>query len=116
MVQSFNELLRTLLQEYKPKESCKAHQSNTRVDCESDILDDEGKENNSDMNSNSVILRTESNKDYSESIISQETSPAVQKHLRSSKTAILDFLKLKELSILIVTIMLLSNIFWLEKV
>ena len=115
MVQSFNELLRTLLQEYKPKESCKAHQSNTRVHCESDILDDEGK-NNSDMNSNSVILRTESNKDCFESIISQETSPAIQKHLRSSKTAILDFLKLKVLSILIVTIMLLSNIFWLEKV
>ena len=53
--------IRSLLQENKfkkAKESCKAHQSNTRVDCEFDTLDDEKKE------TNSVMLATESNKDF----------------------------------------------------
>ena len=36
-------------------------------------------------------MRTESNKDGSESIVSQEISLAVQKHVRSNKTAILEF-------------------------
>ena len=52
---------------------------------------DKEKENNSDMDNNSVMVRTESNKDCFESIVSQETSPAVQKCVRSSKTATLDF-------------------------
>ena len=95
MVQSFNKLLRTLLQEYKPKESCKAHQSNTRVDCEFDTLDDEKKENNSDMDNNSVMLATKSNKDCSEFTVSQETYLAVQKQIRFSKTTIFDFSKAK---------------------
>ena len=83
-----------MLQENKfkrAKECCKAHQSSTYVDCESNILDDEEKESNSDMDNNSVVLRTESNKECSEFIVSQETSLAVQNHSKSNKTAILDF-------------------------
>ena len=50
--------LRALLLENKfkrAKECCKAHQSSTYVDCESNILDDEEKESNSDMDNNSVM-------------------------------------------------------------
>ena len=88
--------IRALLQENKfkrGKECYKAHQSSPRVDCEYDKLDDVEKENNSDMDNNSVMLGTESNKDCSEFIISQETSLAVQNHDKSNKTAILDFSK-----------------------
>ena len=72
--------LSALNQEYrfkKAKESYKVHQSDTCVDCESNTSDDEKKRNNSDMNNNSVVSRTESNKDCFEFIVSQETSPAV---------------------------------------
>ena len=85
-----------MLQENKfkrGKECYKAHQSSPRVDCEYDKLDDEEKENNSDMDNNSVVLRTESDKDCPESTVSQETSPAVQNHSRFNKTAIVDFSK-----------------------
>jgi hypothetical protein len=47
------------------------------------------------MNSNSVVVRTESNKDCSESIVSQEISPTIQKYGRYNKTAILNFPKAK---------------------
>ena len=63
----------------RAKECCKAHLSSTYVDCESNTLDDEEKRNNSDMDNNSVMLGTESNKDCSELTVSQETSLAVQK-------------------------------------
>ena len=43
------------------------------------------------MDNNLVMLGTESNKDYSKFIVSQETSLVVQKQIRFSKTAILDF-------------------------
>jgi len=43
------------------------------------------------MDNNLVMLGTESNKDYSKFIVSQETSLAVQKQIRFSKIAILDF-------------------------
>ena len=43
------------------------------------------------MDNNSVKVRTESNKDGSESIVSQETSLDVQKYVRSNKTAVLEF-------------------------
>ena len=65
--------LSALNQEYrfkKAKESYKVHQSDTCVDCESNTLDDEKKENNSDMDKNSIMLRTESNGDCSEFIVS----------------------------------------------
>ena len=110
---------RAMNQEYrfrKAKESCKAHQSNTHVDCESKTSDDEKKENNSDIDNNSVMLRTESNKDCSEFIVSKETSPAVRKHVRSNKIAVHDFSKAKYDVHLIMIIALLSNIFWLRKV
>jgi len=42
------------------------------------------------------MLRTESNKDCSEFIVSQETSLAVQNHSKSNKTAILDFSKAED--------------------
>jgi len=45
------------------------------------------------MDNNLVVLRTDSNKDCSKFIVSQETSLAVQNHGKSSKTAILDFSK-----------------------
>jgi len=85
--------IRAWVQEHKfmkAKESCKAHQSNTRVDCESNTLEDEEKENNSNMHNNPVMLRNDSNKDFSESIASQETRPNIQKtyykkHIRSNK-------------------------------
>ena len=80
--------LRALLLENKfkwAKECCKVHQSSTYVDCESNTLDDEEKWNNSDMDNNLVMLGTESNKDYSKFIVSQETSLAVQKQIRFSK-------------------------------
>ena len=77
----------------KAKENCETHQSKTHVDCESNTLGDEKEENNSDMDNNSVMLRTESNKGCSEFIVLQETSPAVQNHSKSNKTAILDFSK-----------------------
>ena len=71
---SINQLqLRALNQEYrfkKAKESYKVHQSDTCVDCESNTSDDEKKENNSDMDKNSIMLRTESNGDCSEFIVS----------------------------------------------
>jgi len=76
----FEQLFRAWSQEYKfekTKESCETHQSKTHVDCESNTSDDEKKRNNSDMNNNSVVSRTESNKDCFEFIVSQETSPAV---------------------------------------
>ena len=79
----------------KAKESCETHQSKIHVDCESNTSDDEEKENNSDMDNNSVVLRTESNKECSEFIVSQETSLAVQNHSKSNKIAILDFSKAK---------------------
>ena len=47
------------------------------------------------MDNNSVVLRTESNKECSEFIVSQETSLAVQNHSKSNKIAILDFSKAK---------------------
>ena len=75
----------------RAKECCKAHQSNTCIDCESDTLDDEEKENNSDMANNSVMLGTESNKNCFEFTISQETSLAVRNHDKSNKTVILAF-------------------------
>ena len=80
--------LRALLLENKfkrDKECCKAHQSSTYVDCESKTLDNEETGNNSDMDNSSVMLGTESNKDYSKFIVSQETSLAVQKQIRFSK-------------------------------
>ena len=58
--------LRALIQERKFKEveeSFKTHQSNARVNCESNTSNDE-KENNSDMDNNLVMLRIESNKDF----------------------------------------------------
>ena len=71
---SINQLqLRALNQEYrfkKAKESYKVHQSDTCVDCESNTSDDEKKENNSDMDKNSIMLRTELNGDCSEFIVS----------------------------------------------
>jgi hypothetical protein len=70
----FEQLFRAWSQEHKfekAKESCETHQSKTHVHCESNTSDDEKKENNLDMDNNSVILRTESNKDCSESIVSQ---------------------------------------------
>ena len=67
--------------------------SKTHVACESNTPDDEEKENNSDMDNNSVVLRTESDKDCPESTVSQETSPAVQNHSRFNKIAIVDFSK-----------------------
>ena len=48
------------------------------------------------MDNNSAVLRTESNKDCSEFIVSQETSLAVQNHGKSSETTILDFSKAKD--------------------
>ena len=45
------------------------------------------------MDNNSVMLRAESNKDYSEFIVLQETSPGVQNHNKSNKTTIFDFSK-----------------------
>jgi len=76
----FEQLFRAWSQEYKfekTKESCETLQSKTHVDCESNTSDDEKKGNNSDMNNNSVVSRTEINKDCFEFIVSQETSPAV---------------------------------------
>ena len=43
------------------------------------------------MDNNLVMLGTKSNKDYSKFIVSQETSLAIQKQIRFSKIAILDF-------------------------
>ena len=40
-------------------------------------------------------MGTESNKEYSEFALSQETSPTIQNHGKSNKTAILDFSKAK---------------------
>jgi hypothetical protein len=88
--------IRALLQENKfkrAKECYKIHQSSTHVDCESITLDDEKKRNNSDMDNNSVMLETESNKDCSELTVSQGTSLAVQNDGKSSKIAILTFSK-----------------------
>ena len=88
--------LRAMSQERKFKEaeeSFKAHQSNARVDCQSNTSNDEKEENNLDMDNNSVMLRAESNKYYSEFIVSQETSPGVQNHNKSNKTTIFDFSK-----------------------
>ena len=45
------------------------------------------------MDNNLVVLRTDSNKDCSKFIVSQETSLAVQNHGKSSKIAIIDFSK-----------------------
>ena len=112
----FKQLFRAWNQEYKfekAKESGEIHQSKTHVDCESNTSDDEKKEK---MDNNLAVLRTESNKDCSEFIVSQETSLAVQNHGKSSKIAILDFSKAEDVYILIVIIVLLSNIFWLRKV
>ena len=92
----FKRLFRAWNQEYKfekAKESGETHQSKTHIDCESNTSDDEKKEKNSDMDNNLVVLRTDSNKDCSKFIVSQETSLAVQNHGKSSKTAILDFSK-----------------------
>ena len=52
---------------------------------------DGGRKNNSDMDNNSVMMRTELNKDGSKAIVWQGTSLAVQTYGRSSKTTILDF-------------------------
>jgi hypothetical protein len=41
------------------------------------------------------MMRTESNKDCSEFVVSEETSLDVQKHARSNKTTMLDFSKAK---------------------
>ena len=56
-------------------------------------MDDEEKENNSDMTNNSVMLGTESNKNCFEFTISQETSLAVRNHDKSNKIVILAFSK-----------------------
>lgn len=54
---------------------------------------DSGRKNNSDMDNNSVMVRTESSKDYSEFIVAQETGSTVQKYDRSNKTTVFDFPK-----------------------
>ena len=73
------------------------------------------KENNSNMDTNSIIVRIESNKDYSESIVAQETSPAIQKHVRSNKTVIFDFHEVEGVVLCLVITVLLSSKFWLRK-
>ena len=57
---------------------------------------DSGRKNNSDMGSNSVMVRTELNKDRPESIVLKEKSLAGQKPTKFNKTACLTFRKLKD--------------------
>ena len=56
---------------------------------------DSGRKNNSDMGSNSVMVRTELNKDRPESIVLKEKSLAVQKPAKFNKTTMLDFSEAK---------------------
>ena len=68
------------------------------------------------MDNNSVKVRTESNKDGSEFIMSQETSLAVQKHVRSNKIAILEFPKAEGVAHLSGDYHIINRKFWLRKV
>ena len=77
---------------------------------------DSGKNNNSDMDNNSVKVRTESNNDGSESTISQGTNLAVQKHVRSNKIAILEFPKAEGVAHLSGDYHIINRKFWLRKV
>src|SRR6185437_9844666 len=56
---------------------------------------DSGRKNNSDMDSNSVMVRTELNKDRPESIVLKEKSLAIQKPAKFNKIAMFDFSEAK---------------------
>ena len=58
-------------------------------------LVDSGRKNNSDMCSNSVMVRTKLNKDGLESIVLKEKSLATQKPAKFNKIAMLDFSEAK---------------------